>query len=240
MSKDIFGLAFQDFLAGNTQGKILVDSNVSEQEELPVAYFFRDYKEMPPWEQLVMDESRGRVLDAGAGAGSHALYLQQKGLDVTAIDISPGSIACMKERGVEKAVMQDFMKLEDEKFDTLLFLMNGTGIAGRIEKLPTMLKQCACLLSENGTVYMESTDLLYLFKEEDGSAAINLAGDYYGEIIYQLYYKDVKGDPFRWLFVDYENLAFMAREQGLHAEPVYRGENDNYVVKLTHIRSSGL
>lgn len=231
---DIFGLAFSDYLAGNTTENILVDINISETEELPAAYFFRDYKQMPEWEKKVLKVCKGKILDVGAGAGSHALYLQNKGHDVTAIDVSPGGVACMKQRGIEKALLQDFYTLPEGKYDTILFLMNGAGMARTIDNLATLLRHAAGLLAKGGNIYLESTDLLYMYEDEDGSVMIDLAGKYYGEIIYQLQYKDNIGEPFPWLFVDFENLCHIAELESLHCDAFYRGVNDNFIARLYH------
>ena len=58
------------------------------------------------------------------------------------------------------------------------------------------------------------------FEEEDGSIIIDLAGDYYGEIDFQMQYKDVKGDTFDWLYVDFQTLSLYASECGFKAELV--------------------
>jgi SAM-dependent methyltransferase len=230
---DIFGLAFADFLKGRTQEIILVDTDISEREELPVNYFFRYFAQMPPWEQQVLNACRGKVLDVGAGAGSHALYLQKAGLEVTAVDISEGAVECMLKRGVKDARMADFFSLEEEgNMDTILFLMNGAGLAQKLDNLSGMLKKASRLLAPQGCIYLESTDLIYLFREEDGSVMIDLAGDYYGEITYHLHYKSHSGKPFPWLFVDFENLSDKAAEAGLACELFYRDQTDNYVAKL--------
>lgn len=229
---DIFGIAFRDYLQGQTREKILVDISISETEELPVSYFFRDYKDMPEWERLVMNDCKGRILDVGAGAGSHSLHLQNKGHVVTAIDVSEGAVACMKERGIKQAFYQDFFRLKNKKFDTILFLMNGAGVAQRLDNLKNMLAHARNLLHKNGSIFIESTDLLYMYQDEDGSAMINLAGGYYGEITYQLRYREYKGVPFPWLFVDYDNLDQAAADAGLECELFYRGETDNYVARL--------
>ncbi|MFW5687588.1 MAG: class I SAM-dependent methyltransferase [Bacteroidota bacterium] len=230
---DIFGLAFADFLKGHTREVILVDTDISEREELPVSYFFRYFDQMPPWEQKVLNACRGKVLDVGAGAGSHALYLQKRGLEVTAVDISPGAVDCMQKRGVKNAVAADFFSLpEEEKMDTILFLMNGAGLAQKLENLPNMLAKASRLLDSRGSIYLESTDLIYMFREEDGSVMIDLAGNYYGEITYHLHYKEFSGKPFPWLFVDFENLCDKAAEVGLECELFFQDQTDNYVARL--------
>lgn len=230
---DIFGLAFKDYMEGQTRESILVDINISETEVLPVSYFFRDYSQMPEWEKLTLEACRGSVLDVGAGAGSHTLYLKEKGLDVTAIDVSPGAVECMRQRGIEKAQVKDFFSFRDQKYDTILFLMNGTGMAQTLDKLKDLLLHAAGLLAPGGSIYLESTDLLYMYEEEDGSVMIDLTGDYYGEIIYQLQYKSHRGEPFKWLFVDYESLSNVASRAALDCEIFYRGENDNFIARLS-------
>lgn len=229
---DIFGLAFNDYRKGNTDKSIRVEIDISEAEELPVAYFFRSFEQMPEWEQKTLSACQGRVLDVGAGAGSHSLYLQEKGLDVTAIDLSPGAVACMIERGLKQVSAANFFQFEDGRFDTILFLMNGAGMAEKIDKLPGLLKRAASMLTPRGVIYIESTDLLYMFEDDDGSVMIDLAGAYYGEITYHLSYGKAKGAPFPWLFVDYENLADAANGSGLSCELFYRGDTDNYVACL--------
>lgn len=230
---DIFGLAFRDYLDGQKDEEILVKIDLFDDEKLPVSYFFRSYDQMPEWEKVVLDECHGKVLDVGAGAGSHALYLQELEFDVTAIDVSPGAVQCMLSRGVKNAFEADFFTLKNEKFDTILFLMNGAGMAQKIHRLQKMLEKAASLLENDGSIFIESTDLLYMYEDEDGSAMINLAGDYYGEVVYQLEYKNLKGEPFPWLFVDYENLSYIAELADLECELFYRGELFNYIARLT-------
>ncbi len=232
MSDDIFGEAFHDYLNGNTDEKIIVNMDISEPEDIPVKYFFRSYKEMPNYEKKVLNLCQGRVLDVGAGAGSHSLYLQQKGHEVIAIDISTGGVACMKQRGVKNVMNADFMEMKDSQFDTILFLMNGLGMAEKLNNLHKLLVHAASLLNKDGKIYLESTDILYMYEDEEGVAMINLAGKYYGEIVYQLEYKGVQGKPFQWLFVDFDNLSQVASLAGLKCELFFQGETDNYIACL--------
>jgi len=187
---------------------------------------------MPPWERLMLDECRGNVLDVGAGAGSHALALQEKGKKVTALDISPGATEVMKARGVEQAVCADIWEFDQKGFDSVLFLMNGIGIAGNLGRLPSLLSHAAGLLSPGGVIYVESTDLMYMFEEEDGSVLLPMGEQYYGEVTYQLRYKELKGEPFPWLFVDMDNLSTIARSCGLQMDVIYQGGDNHYVAAL--------
>ena len=136
MFKDLFGKAMLDYVQNNQVENLITETNISEADEMDVSYLFRSFKEMPKLEQKALNLAKGKVLDVGCGAGSHALYLQQKGLNVLAIDISANAIETCKIRGVEKAIQIDILQVDDsEKFDTILLLMNGTGIFGKLKKM---------------------------------------------------------------------------------------------------------
>ena len=232
---DIFGLAFKDYIAGKKDGKISVHTKLTgftELDELPAAYFFRDFSSMPKWEQLALEHCKGVVLDVGAGAGAHALELQNRGMDVYAIDISAGAVKIMQERGVKQVFCSDIKKLSGLKFNTLLFLMNGIGMAKHLNGLKELLLHAAGLLVPGGVILLESTDIIYMFKEEDGSILIPLGEKYYGEITYRLSYNGHEGESFPWLFVDFDNLQGIAGECGFSAEILFRGENHNYLAAL--------
>ncbi|MFO8065969.1 MAG: class I SAM-dependent methyltransferase [Bacteroidales bacterium] len=234
--KDIFGFAFKDFLNGNVNGKFSVSTDIAGIEELPVMYFFRGEDELPEWEKKAMEMCKGRVLDVGAGAGSHALILQNKGFDVTAIDISPGAVEIMKQRGVINAVCKDFFDYNDEKkFDTIAFIMNGIGVAETLDGLKKTFDHCSRLLKPGGQIILESSDLLYLYEQDDGSYLIDLAGKYYGEIEYTLAYNNFSGNPFKWLFVDFENMADAAKACGFIPEMIFEGDNHNYLARLKKV-----
>ncbi len=231
-ASDIFGRAFKDFMSGKTDGMIRVSTSLSAAEALPVAYFFRSFNKMPEWEKLVMERCRGRVLDVGAGAGSHALALQDKGLAVCAIDVSAGAVEVMERRGVKNVQCRNFFRLQEKGFDTILFLMNGAGMAGTLDGLKKLLTHARKLLNPGGAVYLESTDLMYMYEEEDGSVLIPMGQKYYGELEYHLGYEDLDAEPFPWLFVDPDNLAGIAARCGMHAEIIYQGVDHNYVAEI--------
>ena len=117
-------------------------------------------------------------------------------------------------------------------FDTILLLMNGTGIAGKIEHLPALFQRLKALLNPGGQILIDSSDLKYIYENEDGSFDINLNGAYYGEVDYQMIYKDVKGDRFDWLYVDFPLLKSIAETCGLHGELVEEGEHYDYLARI--------
>ncbi len=232
--KDPMGQAIRDYFETGHAGRLRVFSPQFDEDELPVAILFRKEKCMPKLERTALDLCRGRVLDVGAGAGCHSLALQQKGLDVTAIDISPLSVEVMRCRGVKSAVAAD---LFDETFagcyDTVLMLMNGSGIIGRLERMPLFFHRMKQLLAAGGQVLMDSSDLRYVFENEDGSWDIDLNAGYYGELEYQMQYQKVKGEPFDWLYVDFDTLAFHAQANGFRAELVEEGSHYDYLAVLS-------
>lgn len=226
------GQAILDYWKTGRAEKIRVFSPMFEEDEMPVEILFRKYEDMPAIERHAMDISRGKILDVGAGAGCHALVLQQRGMDVTAIDISPLSVEAMKGRGVQKVLEQDFYTLEGQ-FDTILLLMNGLGIVGTMERFPLLFRQLESLLAPGGQVLCDSSDLCYIYEDEEGVIDLTDVEGYYGELTYQLQYKDIIGKPFPWVYVDAETLREKAEENGFEMEVVIQGEHYDYLARLT-------
>lgn len=224
---DIFGDAITDYFNGKTNAEITVSSVDFEDDVIPVSYLFRGYSEMPKIEQLALKNARGKVLDVGCGAGSHALYLQERGLDVLGIDTSKGAIAIALKRGLKKAKVSTFLEVEGT-FDTILFLMNGTGIIGTLDKIPQFFHKLKLLLHVKGEAFIDSSDLIYLY--ENG---YNIQG-YYGQMQYTLKYNEHQGAPFPWLFLDKENLVAEAEIHGFKCEIIIEGSHYDYLAKLTH------
>jgi len=229
---DPFELAFFDYIKGDRNRYLLVKPSKGEEEEYPVSYFFRKYDEMPEMEKTAIRQCTGAVLDIGAGTGCHSLLLQEKGIDVTALEIKPGLVEVMKQQGVQKIIEANILKFSGKTFDTLLMLMNGAGIMGTLDRLEFFFHHARTLLNPGGQILLDSSDLLYLYEEDDGSFRINLNEAYYGEVTYQVSYKNCKAEPFPWLFVDYSTLEQIAAEAGFRAEILYEGEHFDYLVRL--------
>ena len=227
------GAAILDYQTKGKAGKLSILSSMFEEDEMPVKHLFRNLEEMPMLEQKALSLAKGKVLDVGAGAGCHALALQAQSIAVKAIDISPLSCEAMELRGVMNA---ECINLFDEHletgFDTILLLMNGTGIAGKIENLPALFNRLKALLNKDGQILIDSSDIKYIYENEDGSFDINLNAAYYGEVDYQMVYKDVKGDSFDWLYVDFPLLKSIAESCGLHGELITEGKHYDYLARF--------
>ena len=160
---EVFGQAVNDFYRQNKIQDIIVQANHFADDKIPVDYLFRNFEEMPELEQIALKKATGKILDVGACAGSHSLALQDLGENVTAIDLSEKTVETCQERGVKNALVCDFFDLENQQFDTLLLLMNGSGIVGKFSQLPNFFKQLKNLLSPKGQVLLDSSDLRYLY-----------------------------------------------------------------------------
>lgn len=232
-TKDPMGAAISDYFNKGHSAKLRVFSSQFEEDEIPVEQLFRSFDEMPPLEQTALQLAKGRILDCGAGSGCHTLALQEMGKEVEAIDISPLSVEVMQKRGIRQAY---HINLFDEnylqKFDTILMLMNGSGIIGKLENMKAFFGKMKQLLNPGGCIYMDSSDLRYLFEDEDGSFLMDLAGNYYGEIDFQMQYKQIKGISFDWLYVDFQTLSYYASENGFKAELIQEGDHYNYLACL--------
>lgn len=231
---DPMGAAIADYHTNKRAKKLRVFSSMFDEDEIPVKKLFRTLKDMPALEQKALRLAEGKILDVGGGSGCHSLALQDMGKDVCAIDISPLSVAVMQERGVRKVQQQNFFSNQfTEQFDTILLLMNGSGIIGKIEHLPEFFLKLKQLLSPNGFVLMDSSDLRYLFENEDGSFDIDLNADYYGEVDFRMQYADTKGDTFDWLYIDFQTLSLYAAESGFKVEMIQKGKHYDYLAKVS-------
>jgi SAM-dependent methyltransferase len=190
---------------------------------------------MPKMEQKALQLAKGRVLDVGCGAGSHSLTLQnERNLDITAIDISANAIEACTLRGIKDARVQDVMTLENEKYDTILLLMNGAGMCGKLKNIPKFLLKLKSLLNPGGQILMDSSDIIYMFDDdEDGGKWIPSDNAYYGEVVFNIAYKGEKEKPFDWMYIDYNTLQNAAFANGLKSELILEGEHYDYLAKLS-------
>ncbi|PID94427.1 MAG: SAM-dependent methyltransferase [Bacteroidetes bacterium] len=229
---DPLGAAFHDVMEGKVRGEILVKCSVAEDEWLSPRYFFREFEAMPETEQRALARAKGHILDAGAGSGSHSLWLQEQGMEVTAIDVSPGAVEVMQRRGVKSAKLQNLFSIKEESYDTILMLMNGIGMVQDIEGLNLFLPLVKKILKPGGEILLDSSDLRYLFQQDDGSLWIDLNAPYYGEVVYELTYGDVEGKPFKWLYIDFYTLDYYAQQHGFILEHLYEDDHFNYLASL--------
>ena len=236
--KDLFGKAILDYQTNNSPEDLITETTISEEDEMSVDYLFRSYKEMPILEQKALQLARGKILDVGCGAGIHSLYLQnEKKLDIHSIDISKNAVAACKLRGLKNVQVQNILEIDSNssvnKFDTILLLMNGTGIFGTLKNTSQYLQKLKNLLNPGGQILIDSSDIIYMFDaDEDGAYQIPANG-YYGELQFTVSYKGEKEDSFPWLYLDYNTLQNAAFANELQCELIIEGEHYDYLARLT-------
>jgi 2-polyprenyl-3-methyl-5-hydroxy-6-metoxy-1,4-benzoquinol methylase len=225
-AEDVYGKALKDFFNGNAS-PLLIETSYGETEEMPIEVFFRKPKDFPEMEAYALKLCEGEILDIGAGAGSHALYLQAKKKDVTALEISETAIEIMKSRGVKKTLQADIFHFSEKRFDTLLLLMNGIGIAGTVEGLNQFLQAFKQLLKPLGKIIFDSSDITYLYEEHPMPE-----GKYFGEISYRYLYEGKKGQWFNWLYIHQQKMLEIADANGYILHILAEDDSGQYLGTL--------
>lgn len=231
--KDLFGDALLDYQNGNYSEDIITSTNISDEDILPLPYLFRDYKDMPKLEKHALKLCKGSVLDVGCGSGSHSLYLQKKGFDVKAIDISKGAVKVAKLRGLNNVEVKSLLD-ETGTYDTVLLLMNGTGIFQEITQVSKYLSHLKSLLKSGGQILIDSSDIKYMYEDEDGGYWMDMNAGYYGELDYFISYKGKKEAPMKWLYLDFETLKLACESVGLQCKLVLEGEHFDYLARISN------
>lgn len=226
--KDILGNAIMDYYNYERNHILWVHDHHGPKVEMPVSTYFRRESMMPELELRALSLCKGKVLDIGAGAGSHTLALEDREVDVTAMDISPQLVEVMNMRGVTKSIEADIFKFNASRFDTLLLLMNGIGLVGNIDGLRRFLQHCGTLLLPDGQLIFDSSDVSYLYEDD-----IPVLDGYYGEIECRYEYRKQKSEWFSWLYIDRNTLQLVANDEGWRMEIITEDESGQYLARLT-------
>lgn len=229
---DLFGEALLNYYHKPGKQRLITWTSLTEEDPVSLSYFFRPYNSMPKIEQKALELTRGTVLDVGCGSGSHSLYLQNtKQLEVLGVDISRGATQVAALRGVKKVVHRSIFDYNEKRFDTILLLMNGLGIAQTFTGVMPLLFHLKSLLQPKGQILVDSSDLIYLFPEEE-QLDWRMADLYYGELDYGIRF-DGKEEEFPWLYLDFDHLTTAALQAGLACEKVLDGPNHDYLARLS-------
>lgn len=228
---DPIGSAIQDFTQGTHSPYLIVESDLCEDDEIAIQYLFRTSDQMPEIEKIALEKCTGKILDIGAAAGCHSRALLANQKDVLAIDISPGAIDYLAQNQIP-CMQIDFMQMKDFKFDTILLLMNGIGLAGNLQNLPAVMGHLKSLINPTGKIICDSTDISYLYANEDGSHWQDINANYYGEMNFNLKYKDSESGWFPWLYIDQKKLSEFAIDCGFQIEIIHEGDNNHYLAEL--------
>lgn len=230
-----YGAALLAYVQGDTGAQVLVRRDDSQESPLPICYFFRESSQLTPIDQAALVRCTGHVLDAGAGTGVHSLILQQKGLQVTAIDIIPVAVEIMQQRGVKDTRCADLFDYAVAQFDTILMMGHGIGLVETIAGLDRFLTHAHQLLYKGGRILLDSLDVRIT---DDASnlayqRANQQAGRYIGEIRMQFEFQGRKGPYCGWLHIDSAALQEHAANAGWTCEVITADKNGNYLAELT-------
>ena len=231
---DPLGQAILDYSTQTHQDNIIVHSDLCEDDVLPVEYLFRTYDLMPEIEQKALELCKGRVLEVGAGTACHSKHLKNNGFDTFSIDTSKGAVDYIKSQQLD-AQQIPFLELKNQTFDTILILMNGLGLAGHLNKMAEFLTHAKSLLSPNGIILADSSDIRYLYEDEDGGVWVDLNSKYPGEMQFNMEYKNHQSGWFPWVYIDYDTLESIAKRVGLKATKIMEDDNFHYLVQLEHL-----
>jgi SAM-dependent methyltransferase len=232
VNKDLFGQALSQFYFYKDKAKLFSESNISHWDEYPLDYLFREFDQMPEIERQALTMAKGKILDVGCGAGSHSLYLQNQGHELWAIDHSKGATKVAKARGVIQVSNSALLNYTEGNFDTIIMLMNGTGIFESIQQVPLYLNHLKSLLSSEGSLLIDSSDLQYMYDSEANGSIWVPADRYYGALEFRLRYKKQLGEKFPWLFLDQNLFATLASDNGWSFEIITQGHHHDYLAML--------
>lgn len=232
MENDILGIALENYYQHQNNIPIVIHSPDFDDDQILPSWYFRNFNEMPDIEKYALTKCKSKVLDVGAGAGSHSLYLQNIGKEVIALDISEGACNVMKNRGLRKVVQKNVFELEYGKFDTILMLMNGIGLCESLEGLDLFLSKLGNLLEKDGDLIFDSSNLCYLYSEEEMESVLKEGLKYYGEIDFQMEYLGELSEPFSWLYIDFKELKKRAAKFNFKAEILLEGDNLQYLARI--------
>ena len=227
MVHDVLGSAIQSFHLKKNDTPIRVFINKNEEPKMYPSVFFRGYKNMLKYEKIALRESKGKILDLGCGAGCHSLYLQNKGFNVTAVEVSEKSANVAAQRGVNRVIQADWRNLKLKNFDTVLVLMNGMGLSESPAELKLMFRKLKSFLSPKGAILIDSTDVTYAKADWP-----MLDSEYFGKVQFELKYKG-KTQCFPWLFVDFETAIKTAKSVKLKVEVLEKARNGHFLLRLS-------
>ncbi len=122
------------------------------------------------------------------------------------------------------------MDYTTEGFDTFLLMMNGLGVAQDFYGVIPLLNHLKTLLQPKGQNLLDSSDLIYLFDQEDQDDW-RLADPYYGALDFGIGFQG-ETEEFPWLYLDYTHLKQAAEMTGFNCEKLLDGPNYDYLACL--------
>lgn len=232
--KDAYGQEIWAFFQGKESYEIVErDDGFIDLSGSPSVYF-ADFKKWLKQEKEAIEFVKGKVLDVGAGAGRVSLYLQKQDFDVLAIDNSPLAIKVCKKRGVKKAKILPFEKIEKLKpaiFDTIIMFGNNFGLFGSPKKAKKLLKKLHQISSPEALIIAESNDP---YKTKDPAHLSyhkfnKKRGRMSGQLRIRVRFRNYIGDWFDYLIVSKKEMRKILKDTGWRIKKFIDSGKSSYI-----------
>ncbi len=226
--EDAFGRLLLDHLAGDAGPLTLELDDGRAGPALPAEVFFAEHREWPAEEQQVFELVCGRVLDVGCGAGRHSLEAERRGLEVVAIDISPGAVEVCRRRGVRDVRLLPLAAVDASLgvFDTVLMMCGNFGLVGTAEDAVHVLRTLHGMTTPSAKIVLDSIDPHH----DNDSAELayqernRARGRFPGQVTIRLRYRELTTPWYDLLNLSAPELEALAAEAGWQLAHLVEGE----------------
>ena len=199
------------------------------------ALYLAPFRRWPAHHRRAMRFVRGRVVDVGCGAGRVCLHLQERGLDVIGIDVSPGAVEAARRRGVRDARVLSIDDLDESlgELDTIVMLGNNFGLFASAAKAGRLLRRFHRLSTPRGRIVAETRDVYAT--DDPGHLAYQARnrqrGRMGGQIRIRVRHRDLTTPWFDYLMVSPDELRELAEPAGWRVARTIDSD-DTYVAVL--------
>ena len=227
---DVLGDCIRKAYKTNKDVWIDLELNGHSDESMNASYFLRSFEEMPILERRAMKLSKGKILDVGAAAGSHSLYLQKLGYDVTSLEQSEICCEVMQERGLNQVICKNLFDFNTvAKYDTILLLMNGWGMGATFDGMYNFLLKLTSLLNPGGQIIGDTSDIRY-WSEEKSDDTLTISNLYHGEVIFKVSHGS-QSQEFNWIYPSPNLLFDYFKSFDLDGSIEAEGPNWDYLIQ---------
>jgi SAM-dependent methyltransferase len=237
---DALGFALLDFLKHGSEARShFIERDDGLLEVFDTGVMFTHETEWSVAEAPVGERARDRVLDVGAGAGRHALPLQESGREVVALDVSPGAVEVCRRRGVRETFTGTVFELVEtgpEPFETFLLCGNNYGLLESPEHGPRFLEALRQLAAPGAEIIgtcidpFSTEDPLHLTYHDRNRKR----GRHPGQIRLRARWSDMATPWFDYLFIPIEELERLAERVGWELIDYQRGSHPYLAVLRVH------